>query len=96
MADNLERVKHCYALTGKEKSGGSAIITSVEALGESKLVTRSLSLTAQIELQPVDSDRKVVLVDAANDKKLYPDGSLRIEGSQRSMRTWSAQILVKK
>ena len=89
-------MKHCYALTGQEKLGGSAVVTSVEALGESKLVTRSLQLTAQIELEPVDLDRKVILVDAINNKKLYPDGSLRIEGSRRSMRSWSAQILVKK
>ena len=89
-------MKHCYALTGKEKLGGSAVITRVEALGESELVTRSIELTTQIELQPVDVARKVVLVDAANNKRLYPDGSLRIEENRRSMRTWSAQILVKK
>ncbi len=67
-----------------------------EALEQSKLVTRTVMVALPETPQPTDKERAVAFVDASGNKKLYPDGSLQSGKDHKAMRTWNAQVLVKK
>ena len=67
-----------------------------EALEQSKLVNRVVEVAVPKTPKPVDKERAITLVDASGNKKLYPDGSLQSGKDHKAMRTWTAQVLVKK
>lgn len=68
----------------------------IEALEQSKLVNRIVGVGVPETVEPVDKVRAVTFVDASENKKLYPDGSLQGGKDHKAMRTWTAQVLVKK
>ena len=90
------RLKHSYALYGPKAEPADGVVTEVEALEGNKLVTRSIRVTEHATVQTIDEPRLVTLVDASDNLKLYPKGSLMTNLSHKAMRTWSAQITVEK
>ncbi|KAI9845231.1 MAG: hypothetical protein M1837_004986 [Sclerophora amabilis] len=91
-----KNLDHSFALYGHEAKAIDRPVSQHEALEQSRLVTRSTSLATQETPQPVDKEITVTFVDASGNKKLYPDGSLQSGTGKKAMRTWSAQVLVKK
>ena len=71
-------------------------VLEFEALEQSKLVNRFVEVAVAKTPKPVDKERAVTFVDATGNKKLYPDGSLQSGKDHKAMRTWTAQVLVKK
>ena len=69
---------------------------SFEALTSAGLVTRTLEITPEATLQPVDEEREITFVDQSANEKHYPKGSLLKDSDHKGMRTWNAQILVEK
>ena len=89
-----KKLKYSFALRGPEAEIQPVI--QFEALEQSRLVNRTVKVAVPEALQPIDEERAVTFVDASGNKKLYPDGSLQSGKDHKAMRTWTAQVLVKK
>ncbi len=92
----LKKLEHSYALYGPNAKPKEGSLGSFEALTPAGLVTRTLEVTAEATLQPVDEEREISFVDQSANEKLYPKGSLLKDKDPKAMRTWNAQILVEK
>ena len=89
-----KNLEHSIALHGPNAKPAPEPQLQFEALEQSALVDRELDIATAEITQPVDEPRTVTFVDATGNEKLYPPGSLHAD--KKTMRTWSAQILVKK
>ena len=87
---------HNYALYGDKAKVSDRPVVQFEALKESKLVTRTVAVAVSETPRPIDKERAITFLDASGNKKFYPNGSLQSGKDHKAMRTWNAQILVKK